>query len=557
MKTDLLEKFKKKNKRLTRNLLWFSVASLSAVTVSCATVGVIFSLEQKNGNSSNIPNDNSNNQGTNRPDSSLLPKGYAYATNTTSEEVNQYSIDHNKKNFFNYPVYSDFKGNRTVSLKADGSPSRNYTESPEITGGNFSLKNVLKTDKHAQLAKQVYSVGFHNGTETIGTAWILDYKLTSDNSYPLTWYFGTNAHVIDDLKVKDDKLYPEKFGTWDPSATGDNKFRTTNTAAISLWQLANPEKDKTYKNNSSNPDWKETRINLSNPKPDSNYPSTYPTYEGFYNDNPPVKTVFQGYDFLSVSPSDSSINSYSNKEEYADFAVFELTFPDVETAKTTTNSYADWDESLKFKYHKEDLVKNPSLKTEHVYEIGYPLARSTETNAYRDISSNVNSVDAFAGGYGLSKSVHYNTFSNFSGAFDGLIAMPWFGYSYEYVDNTQPLISAKKSTAYSTYGLIYAVTNGQMEGGSSGGLLVDDNGYALGIHFGSDKNAAVGSSQAFYSSGYDYKGYYGNHNLPQYDLIRGGYPLQKNSYFDGLVKLYGKDSNFKTRLFPNGLTSRN
>ena len=137
--------------------------------------------------------------------------------------------------------------------------------------------------------------------------------------------------------------------------------------------------------------------------------------------------------------------------------------------------------------------------------------------------------------------------------------MPWFGYDYEWVDNTSSNTNQNdfsRKTKYATYGLIYGVNNGNMAPGSSGGLTVDEDGYAIGIHFGSDNNAATGQSQAFYCGGYEYKGYYGNYNLPQYDLIRGGYPKQKNSYYDSLVKIYGKDSNFKTNLFPNGLTSR-
>lgn len=488
-------------------------------------------------------------------DNKPLEKGWTYKTNTTSDEVLQFDIEHNKKLHFNYPVY---KGNK-VSLKADGSPSFNYP-GQGITPGNPSKEDIIPTDKHAQLAKQVYSVNFKNGADIGGTAWILDYKLTNDGSYPLTWYFGTNAHVLDDLKVKDDKLYPEKFGNWNPI---NKRFNATNTEGISLLQIRNPEGNKEYPDSLqglSNDIWKQTTIYFRNENPDNGEQLVNGLWSGYYKDNPPVKTIFTGNDFLTISPSDSSINSFSTKEECADFGVFELTFESEQQARETTNNYAEWNEDLKFKYYQEDLLKNPSLQTDHVYEIGFPEDSNDGGMSIRRVSANMNAKDDTIDNYtnkGLSTSQHYNSFNrDKKGIYDGMIAMPWFGYVYDWVDNND-LNNPLRTTSFSTYGLIYGVNNGCMRPGSSGGLTIDDNGYALGIHFSSDYNAATGSSQAFYSSGFDYKGYYGNHNIPQYDLIRGGYPKQKNSYYDGLVGWYGKDVNFKTRLFPNGLTSRN
>lgn len=557
-------------------LLMFSIFSIVGFTLPLSIAIVVGNtLNTNGGNQDDKPNDgggdnNGGNNGggdsgggntggngdNNKP--SELPKGWAYKTNTTPQEVKQYSIDHNRSLHFNYPNYN---GNK-VTLKADGSPSNNKP-GPGIIGGDYALEGYVPTDKHAQLAKQSYSVGFKNGTEKLGTCWILDYKLTDDNTYPTTWYFGTNAHVIDDLKVRNDKLYPEKFGEWDDSITN---FRGYNTEGISLWQLRDPKGTTSkYPNSWDNGaagqygSWKRTELYFrnTNPTPGSDVAKDG-RWKGYYPETTPLKTIFSGNDFLKISPSDSSTNPYSNKEEYADFGVFELTFDSPQQAQETTNNYANWDEELKFKYYQEDLLKNPSLQTDYVYDLGYPEVESG-TMATRVVATNINKYDNVQNyqNKGLSTSVHYNSFDREKlGMFDGIIAMPWFGYSYEWIDNNATGYDYEKTTSFSTYGLIYGVNNGNMRGGSSGGLTLDDNGYALGVHFASDNNAATGSSQAFYCSGYDYKGYYGNHNLPQYDLIRGGYPLQKNSYYDGLVAWYGNDANFKTRLFPNGLNSR-
>lgn len=496
-----------------------------------------------------------------------LEPGWSYKSDTKAEEVNQFSIEHLKKLHFNYPNY---KGD-LVTLKADGEPTHNYPGDPSNTPTGpfqFAKKGIIPTEKHLELSKRVFSVTFNNTTESIGTCWILDYKLTNDGSYPLTWYFGTNAHVLDDLKVANDKNYPEKFGKWDPNIfdqTSNIKgdYRDENTRWIDLWKLNHEkiEPNEQITSTMGSPDnfWTKTTVNMFDKSKDTDWVGIYK--EGYYVENPPAKTIFLGNDFLITSPKDSSTNSFSDKEEYADFGVFELTFENEQQARQATNNYAEWEKDKQFKYRESDLVNNPENQTSKIYELGFPQDGNNGSHASRTVSTNTNQVLYDQGktdpNQGLSKSQHYNTWTHTYGGFDGHIAMPWFGYNYEWIDNNPSATSNfNKTTSYATYGLIYGINNGNMAPGSSGGLTIDENGYAIGVHFGSDNNAATGQSQAFYCGGYDYKGYYGSYNLPKYDLIRGGYPKQKNSYYDSLVKIYGKDSNFKTNLFPNGLTSR-
>lgn len=482
----------------------------------------------------------------NPPDPNI-PKGWSKYVTDDYKLASQIDPTTAKGLHFNHPNYNSDK--TKVTLRAEGTPSHNIPGPGVPSSPNqFAQENVLTTEKHIQLTKQVFSISFHNGTEQSGTAWILDYKLTDDGSYPLTWYFGTNAHVLDDLKVADDVLYPEKFGKYSDQL---KRYRTTNTDGLSIWRMDNPQVGKEYEDNRDGHTWKVTKLNFY--KEGLGYND-----KGYYLDKTPIKTIFSGNDFLTTSPSDFSTNSYANKEEYADFGVFEINFENETQARTATNNYAEWKEEDKFKYRRADLVNNPEFQTDKVYVVGYP--QSDYGNGYRRVASNVNKTeysDNRNNGNGLSKSVHYNTWSNRYGMYDGNIAMPWFGYSYDWIDNnSNDPNQIMQSTNYATYGLIYGTNSGNMAGGSSGALVVDEDGYAIGIHFGSDNNAATGSAQAFFSGGFNYQGYYGNYNLPQYDLIRGGFPLQKNSYFDGLVKMYGSNPNFKTRLFPNGLTSR-
>ena len=483
------------------------------------------------------------------PEDPNIPKGWSKFKTKNPSDANQIGIDSARELHFNFPHYDN---QDLMTLRAIGIPTNNTPTPGTPSGSNqWAQENIITTEKHVQLAKQCFALSFRNGhiEQKTGTAWILDYKLTDDGSYPLIWYFGTNAHVIDDLRVKDDTYFSEKFGQWD---NVNKSYRANNTKAISLWKLADPKIGE-HKNTIYGGEWIETRVNFYDSSKEDT--QNWKILEGFYLDKTPIKTIFIANNFLSTSPSDFSTNSYSNKEEYADFGVFELTFDNEQQAREATNNYAEWKEEDKFKYHEEDLVKNPSLKTSEVYEIGYP-----DDGGYRHVAINVNSKLYSSGqnylGSGLSGSRNYNNWTNVEGVFDALIALPSFGYEYEWVDNNiNNQNSYTRTTSFSSYGLMYGTNNGNMRPGSSGALVVDANGYALGIHFASDNNAATGGAQAFYSSGYSYNGYYGKYNLPQYDLIRGGGKLQTKSYYDGMVQRYGKDPKFKTRLFPNGLIS--
>ena len=479
------------------------------------------------------------------PDIPADASGWAPITNTNAASANQYDISHADQYHFNRPYYQDNK----VTLQQNGSASGNKPTPGKPSQPNvYAKEGWMPTKQHAQLAKQVFSVGFaeDGGIEQTGTAWILDYKLTEDGSYPLTWYFGTNAHVIDDLRVDNEPIYKEKFATWDPV---NQKYRAINTRRLSLYKIWNPQAETEYTSG-----WDVTTVQLSNPKLEDDY---WRKQKGFYLEKPPVKTIFQGFDFLSTSPSQfSAVNPWRDKEEYADFGVFEITFENETQAKNATNDYANWKEEDKFKYRQTDLVSHPEDTPMQIFEVGYPtdgIVRNLATNTNALLYNEGEKIQVNS----LTKSPNYSTWVGLDGRFDAHIAMSDFGYAYEWMDNSQTNIDlVKTKTPYVGYGLIYGIEGSNMRGGSSGALSVDQDGYAIGVHYASDNNSAMGGTQAFVSEGYNYNGYYGNYNMPAYDLIRGGGKYQKASYYDNLVKIYGKDPNFKTRLFPNGLTSR-
>lgn len=395
-------------------------------------------------------------------------------------------------------------------------------------------KKFFYNEQEIKQSKRTVSLRFSNGgASNMGTGWILDYKLTEDGSYPLTWYFGTNSHVIQNLKVKGDVLTPERY---------ENENNMMNTYVLDIRSIKNPQINKEYSNSVD-----DTSSFFS--------VGVFPKYDKTKEISSNLKTIFIGNDYLKTSPSMFSTSPrWKNSEEYIDFAVLEVTFDTVEQAKIVTHEYANLNVKDQFKYKNESLLKNQSAIIENGYKvIGYPNVVS----ANGDTWLNQATIQMFSSmptnptntqkqkGTNLATSPYYNSFENKKGVFDAALVLSFFGYDYRKADG--------KTQFYNSWGLAYPVDYGKLGKGSSGSMLMDANGYTVGIHFAGDDRASMGLAQALYCEGFDYGGAYGSYNLEGYDLIKGGFPNQKNSYLDGLKKIYGKESNFKTNLFPNGL----
>lgn len=131
--------------------------------------------------------------------------------------------------------------------------------------------------------------------------------------------------------------------------------------------------------------------------------------------------------------------------------------------------------------------------------------------------------------------------------FDAAIGLSFFGYDYREAYSL--------TTNYINWGLIYPVDYGSLGKGSSGSMLMDKEGYTMGIHYAADFPASTGFSIALYNEGFSYNGAFNKYNLEGYDLINGNvdgkFPNQRKSYRQSLKQLKG--ANFKTKLFPQGL----
>lgn len=478
------------------------VSFVSILTIILIPILVIFA---NNNNTNNTPNDNCLNNNILTP----FTKGeYSFSTPGTN-------------------------GNNSIIINNGPSSTE---PSPGVPENAKILKSMLKNNIDINQAKKTYSLVFqdNNGGTHLGTGWILDYKIPEKNElYPKTWFIATNAHVIQNLKVENDTITPERYYP-------DIKNNYLNTKLLRMINLDNYNLNEDLKDN----------LYLDNGY--YKYVDIFPkSSDGKMN----LKTVFIGNDFLKTKPSMFSKGGrWQNTEEYIDFAVMEVTFETEEQAKRITNDYFN-NKSLHFKYKKESLVKKQENINNNSFNVlGYPALSKDPYNMASSLYVNKPSKDNndFIEGGKLATSPYYQTFKCIKSAFDAAIGLSFFGYNYRYFDPNDVVPTGE--ALYNSWGLMYPVDYANLGPGSSGSMLIDKNGYTWGIHFAIDNSASIGLAQALYCEGFSYNGAFGDYNLEGYDVIEGGFPNQKKSYRDGLISLYGnQQEKYKTNLFPNGI----
>lgn len=408
------------------------------------------------------------------------------------------------------------------SINISNGPT-NTTPSNGVESNAQLTTNYLYNEYESNQAKNTVGINFYSNDLNVhsATAWILDYKLTDDGSYPLTWYFAMNAHAIQYLKVPNDTITPERYET---------NSQWNNTEYIEFVNLTDFSLNKNFDSTS----YQQTKLKAIDE-----------------NGNSIAKTIFIGNDFLKTSPSMFSNDSrWEHAEEYADFAVMEITFENEQQAKSITNDYFD-NKDNQFKYLKQSFLAHPEKIESNDYSlVGFynDKSNSSETNdlgitVSKQKNPSQNEQKTLSS---LSSTPYYNSYTNTIGMFDPVISFSY--YSYQYVEN----IDQNLSKTFIPWGLMYPIDYGNLSNSSEGAMMVDSKDYTYRIHFLSDQDASVGLVQALYCEGFNYQGTFGKYNLDGYDLIDGGFANQKKSYRDGLIQLYGNE-NIKTNLYPNGV----
>ncbi|TPR54058.1 Ig-specific serine endopeptidase MIP [Metamycoplasma neophronis] len=268
----------------------------------------------------------------------------------------------------------------------------------------------LANDKYKNAVLQSYSIiinnsndlltqensGTVNGRIYFGTAWILDYKLEPNQTYPTKWYLATNLHVALSLKKQFDAASHQQYKNEPRVQEEANELKAAYKQVKSLEakyfakqnEIKEEERNKgqTERYNELNAELQEilkeysaanakykalensfmgetksislyhfntetplnTELQVTNRSPYVNHVNLEPSQ---------VNIVYAATNFLNQSPSQYlGNNDFHNLEEMADFAVLEIDF-----SKQTANSKGTYTLNGETRYNDEEFTTREAL----------------------------------------------------------------------------------------------------------------------------------------------------------------------------------------------------
>ncbi|EXU61420.1 Ig-specific serine endopeptidase MIP [Mesomycoplasma ovipneumoniae] len=556
-----------------------------------------------------------------------FPESFNLPNATILEKLNQQAKEANQPYYQN----AQLRGFSLPEIGNDGQIKgiliNNFVQPPAVpaywggkekrNGGSNrnGLPRVLPNDTYRKIAKNSFSFGIRNGRQrdpndnipnpdaekrvirsdmSFGTAAILDFEKTENGSYPLKWFFITNAHVAASLRLANDTP-SDKTQVWGRDESNySEQFRQYNTWTITLTRLKNttPVHSKLptsigegFQNyyDSEEVRVKELGGTLYNNGRDGQYERDSLLVHETPKKPLNVRTIVIGTNALKSSPKDfSSQKVYQNIEEVLDFAIVEVNFDSEAQARKMTQDYFDEAQKQNHYQGREENFLDPKVYEKipptDFYGFGWP---STQNESQKTLDRHENAADfanrrfqvspwfnknetlyfsnnpeheSWKGGGEFSWTRSYRSFVNLPGITDYFITNPTLTSSYFEIQHA-PNEKGDVSSPYLISGQGFLIDNFASGGGVSGTSIRDGNEKVYGLQFASDNAASAAFVLALRSYGYDYKGYYGKYNLPSYDIIYGS-KNQFKSYFDAMLQLYGDKSNkkLKTNLFPNGFS---
>ncbi|BBA22491.1 hypothetical protein MBVR141_0761 [Mycoplasmopsis bovirhinis] len=420
---------------------------------------------------------------------------------------------------------------------------------------NTELKQSVKDKLISKIKEEddFYKLANYANTfsPNAGTAWVMDYELTNDGSYPKKWYFATNLHVIDGINK-------DNFDSFQLTVLDKN----TPSLYQKLQTIHFEDKFKTY--------------NFSN------------------NNKNALTRIFDGRDYLKQDPNTFLADKSNDLKEYIDIAIFEVDFSKTDYTEeqiiALTNDYANLPNKKKVSFANYDYLANYEkidwpLATDNyqnildnydnLYILGFPQTQSQGfldffldnyqderllssalytyslwTNAAYDLYQKIPTNDEksqtlYKLGYNLSYNLGYRTFTNKPGIVDQFISNP--------VTGNGPYTSSDDNKKYVAMNLAYLPRRYVPGGGASGSSVRTQENKVMAIFHSANLTASTGVAAALRSSGFNYQGLYGEYNLPQYDVIYGTGKDQQNSYREAMLKL----NKANTYLFQNGFKLEN
>lgn len=462
--------------------------------------------------------------------------------------------------------------------------------SVSIGDGVIGTKEVVGPDGQKHFEEDYREPGQERGNTEAkrGTMNIIDYKIPENSSsYPLTWYFITNTHVLAQLRLKNDQgdgVYGRDTSNYNTHNVGYN------TKDINISKLI------------------KEKVQLDKVIPLVGQDNWNDYYKQIKIDPKNVKLVMIGSKIMNQNLGDLTHQDFWKGVNFLmDVGIIEITFENEQQAKDVTldwyNKHKDTNKDGKYvltsdvnlldKEQYSKLPKNP------FYAFGFPTSafekmipqidhkipqnngRSFDKPAIENlldgsISPLINKPSKLfpiarpsqkyleklkplkEGGGDLNWSRSFRSFMSTPGLMDIFIAAPYLdggGQILEKYDETTHKFN--KDDLYVFSGLGTTLDNMSGHGGMSGSAVYlkdnHNNKKMYGLVYMSGPNASVAGVLNLRSYGKNYEGYYGKYNLPQYDLIYGGGKDQRKSYFDAMQHMYtNKNNNVKTFLFPKG-----
>ncbi|OYD26509.1 putative peptidase DUF31 [Mycoplasma testudineum] len=328
-----------------------------------------------------------------------------------------------------------------------------------------------------------------------GTAWVLDYIKPDDGTYPLTWFFGTNLHVIINMDFSEGAKYAKEHGL-------QFRFRDLNDRydSVSL----------------------------------TNYPELFFSAHNFLGESIQLNPMIGSYAF-------SDTFDYQNVKNYAkDFAVIKIQFKDEEEAKLVTRNFATKYENPKIKFPTTNVLDKTSEEIasfDQAYVLGYDGHSATPTinkrvgdvisdkgTKYSDLVRSYMVTNAYGQRIpGVFDSIYIN-----GNALVTLDESTRSGIKYAFANDFW-----FAGDYYHRFGVGIGFEASNLFKGASGSLSIDNNFNALGIQWGGENTSQTGLLETFTSK--EVFNAQGKRVFYEYDLINGGGKTQTRS-FSSLLK---------------------
>ncbi|PAF55074.1 MIP family Ig-specific serine endopeptidase [Mycoplasmopsis agassizii] len=415
--------------------------------------------------------------------------------------------------------YANYNGNG-VQNTANNNPFVRY---------GSDAYNIVKNDHYETLEDYSLRVSITNPdkktksggpSSALGSAWILDFIKKEGESYPLTWFFGSNLHVFKEMRL------PKADGTY--SSTPGHSF-----------SFLIPKDEQ----------WKE----FGEYKTLTNYPELFFSGQNFLGDRISINEQAGAPDYLR-----KDLMNYSSFKDYAkDFAIVKVQFKDEAEAKAITRNFATKYTTPKIKFDKKSILEKTGdeiAKETKIFALGYPGDSSKPTINKRDNDVNPNTGSSYSSlisGYMITNNygekipgVYDTMYINGAGnsvsqytelAEDGKTVreVEWQGKKAHF-----PLSIEIGSIDYDRFGLGIGIDNNNLPPGASGSLIIDNDYKVVGVQWGYDGTSQTGLIDPLVSS--ELKNPDGTKVFYDYDLIHGRGSDQTRSYKSLLTELLNK-----------------